>query len=108
LTVYDLERLRRPPAVVVLPACTAGHAAVGVGDELIGTASALPGIGVRTVIAPLTVVNDGATVSVMELLHRHLRAGSAPGEALARVRTHLATVDDAAAYAAGIAMLCLE
>jgi hypothetical protein len=108
LTVYDLERLRRPPAVVVLPACTAGHAAVGVGDELIGTASALLGIGVRTVIAPLTVVNDSATVSVMELLHRHLRAGSTPGEALARVRTHLATVDDAAAYAAGIAMLCLE
>ncbi len=108
LTVYDLERLRRPPAVVVLPACTAGQAAVGVGDELIGTASALLGIGVRTVIAPLTVVNDGATVGVMELLHRHLRTGSSPGEALARVRVHLATIDDAAAYAAGMAMLCLE
>ncbi len=108
LTVYDLERLRRPPAVVVLPACTAGHAAVGVGDELIGTASALLGIGVRTVIAPLTVVNDGATVSVMELLHQHLRTGSTPGEALARVRVQLASVDDQAAYAAGMAMLCLE
>lgn len=108
LTVYDLERLRRPPAVVVLPACTAGQAAVGVGDELIGTASALLGIGVRTVIAPLTVVNDSATVRVMELLHRNLRAGSSPGEALAQVREHFATVDDAAAYAAGTAMLCLE
>jgi tetratricopeptide (TPR) repeat protein len=108
LTVYDLEGLRRPPAVVVLPACAAGRTAVGVGDELIGTASALLGIGVRTVIAPITVVNDTATVQVMELLHRRLRTGSAPGEALAHVRDHFAAHGDAACLAASIAMLCLE
>ena len=43
LTVYDLESLATPPSLVVLPACNAGIAAVSVGDELIGTASALLG-----------------------------------------------------------------
>ena len=62
LTVYDLESLATPPTLVVLPACNAGSASVSVGDELIGTASALLGTGVRSVIAPMTVVNDAATV----------------------------------------------
>ena len=51
LTVYDLESLGAAPRVVVLPACNAGIAAVSVGDELIGTASALLGIGVGHVVA---------------------------------------------------------
>ena len=45
LTVYDLERLRRAPAVVVLSACEAAVAAVHDGDELLGTAAALLGAG---------------------------------------------------------------
>ena len=84
LTVYDLERLRAVPEVVVLPACDAAVSAVRAGDELLGTATALLGLGVRTVIAPVTVVPDEATTSLMLSLHRRLRAGDRPSEALAR------------------------
>ncbi|MGH9227061.1 MAG: CHAT domain-containing protein, partial [Acidimicrobiales bacterium] len=83
LTVYDLERLKAVPEVVVLPACDAAVAAVRAGDELLGTATALLGLGVRTVIAPVTVVPDEATASLMVALHRRLRAGQRPAEALA-------------------------
>lgn len=108
LTVYDLERLTTPPSVVVLPVCHAGRSVVGVGDELIGTASALLGIGVDTVVAPITVVNDRATVVVMAALHRHLVAGVAPAAALAMTRTEVTAGHDLAASAAAMAMLCLE
>ena len=110
LTVYDIERLASPPSVVVLPACNAGTAAVSVGDELIGTASALLGTGVRSVIAPVTVVNDEATVEVMATLHRHLAAGRSPSSALAATRTEIAATspDDHAALAAAWSFLCLE
>ena len=108
LTVYDLERLTTPPSVVVLPACHAGRSVVGVGDELIGTASALLGIGVHTVVAPITVVNDSATVGVMAVLHRHLSAGAEPAAALAMTRTEVTGGDDLAASASAVALLCLE
>ncbi len=110
LTVYDIERLATPPSVVVLPACNAGTAAVSVGDELIGTASALLGTGVRSVIAPVTVVNDEATVEVMARLHRHLAAGRTPSGALAATRTETAATSpgNAAALAAAWSLLCLE
>ena len=84
LTVYDLERLRAVPEVVVLPACEAAVAAVRAGDELLGTATALLGLGVRTVIAPVTVVADEATAKLMVALHERLRAGDRPSRALAR------------------------
>jgi tetratricopeptide (TPR) repeat protein len=108
LTVYDLERLSSPPSVVVLPACNAGAAAVSVGDELIGTASALLGIGVRSVIAPVTVVSDDATVAVMSHLHRRLGAGLTPSEALASTRAEFASGVSPQATAAATALLCLE
>jgi CHAT domain-containing protein len=108
LTVYELEGLTTPPSIVVLPSCHAGRAVVGIGDELIGTASALLGIGVATVIAPITVVNDRATVGVMAVLHRHLSAGIEPVMALAMTRSEVTGGGDLAASAAAAAMLCLE
>ncbi len=96
LTVYDLERLRRAPAVVVLSACEAAVAAVHDGDELLGTAAALLALGVRAVIAPLMPVPDAATTEVMVALHHRLRAGERPAEALA----HAAEGRDRAATAA--------
>ncbi len=83
LTVYDLERLRRAPSVVVLSACDAAVAAVHEGDDLLGTAAALLSLGVRAVIAPLLPVPDVATTAVMVALHRRLRAGERPALALA-------------------------
>jgi tetratricopeptide (TPR) repeat protein len=106
LTVYDIEALTTPPELVVLPACNAGRSSVSVGDEVIGTGAALLGAGVRTVIAPVTSVNDTATVSVMERLHRELAAGSSPAEALSRTRAALAG-DSPVVRAAAASFVCL-
>ncbi len=108
LTVYDLERLVAPPAIVVLPACTAGRTSVSVGDELIGTASALLGIGVHSVIAPITILNDASTAEVMAQLHRYLSAGASPSAALAETRVDTLDGGDAASVAAVLQLLCIE
>lgn len=108
LTVYDIERLMEPPSIVVMPACTAGRSDVRVGDELIGTASALLGTGVGSVIAPITLVNDESVVEVMARLHRHLSGGARPAQALARARAETLTGDDTAAIAAVLQLLCIE
>ncbi len=96
LTVYDLESLSRAPTTVILPACDAGRASVRHGDELLGTAAALLQVGVRTVIAPVTVVPDAGVVPpLMEELHRLIRSGTAPATALVLARQELArTLDD--------------
>jgi len=85
LTVYDLERLRAAPETVVLSVCDGAVSAVHVGDELLGTASALLGLGVRSVVAPVVPVPDDATVGAMVGLHRRLAAGDTPAAALAAV-----------------------
>ena len=83
LTIYDLERLGRAPSTVVLSACDAGAVAVKAGDELLGTAAAMIGLGVRWVIAPVMAVPDAATAPLMLALHRRLREGDTPAAALA-------------------------
>ena len=84
LTVYDLERVRQAPRLVVLSACEAATVAVRSGDELLGTAATLIGMGVRHVIAPVTAVPDDATRPLMVALHHELAAGRSPASALAR------------------------
>lgn len=83
LTVYDLELVRHAPQTVVLPACDAGRSAVGVGDELLGTAAAMTRLGVRSVIAPVLPVPDAPTTDLMVALHDRLAGGEAPSVALA-------------------------
>lgn len=83
LTVFDLERVRRAPTTVLLPACDAAVADVQVGDELLGTAAAMIGLGVRSVLAPLLPVPDEATSILMLAVHDALGAGLGPSEALA-------------------------
>jgi CHAT domain len=91
LTVYDLEALRRAPTIVILPACDAARSSVRHGDELLGTAAALLQVGVRTVVAPVTVVPTAGVVStMMAALHTHLRAGEAPAQAVCLARRELA------------------
>lgn len=83
LTVYDLERVHSAPTIVVLSACDAAAAVVRTGDELLGTATALLGLGVRSVVAPVLSIPDEATVGVMVAFHQRLRAGRPVGAALA-------------------------
>ena len=84
LTVYDSERVRSVPQLVVLSACEAAVADVRAGDELLGTAAALLGMGVRSVVAPVFAVPDAATTPLMVALHQELVAGARPAAALAR------------------------
>lgn len=83
LTVYDLERLGSVPATLVLPACDAAVVAVRPGDELLGTAAALLGLGVTSVVAPVLPIPDIASTRLMVALHERLDLGDPPSVALA-------------------------
>ncbi len=90
LTIYDLERLRVAPEVVTLSACEAASSRVYLGDEILGTASVLLGLGVRTVVAPLVEVPDEATTRLMVAMHGHLSAGQPCHRALRLAAAELA------------------
>jgi CHAT domain-containing protein len=86
LTVFDLEKLRQAPRLVVLAACDVGTAAVSAGDELLGLASALQRAGADTVVASLVPVADEVVVAMMVELHRAVSAGRPVPAALAGAR----------------------
>ncbi|WP_433291125.1 CHAT domain-containing protein [Actinoplanes sp. CA-030573] len=82
---YDLPRLRRPPALVVLASCELGLTEVRPGGEAFGMASALLAAGTATVVASVGRVADEAATDVMVGFHRALASGDSPAAALARV-----------------------
>lgn len=86
LNAYELQRLRRPPDLIVLSACDLGTSDARPGDELLGFAAALIGIGTRTIIASVVPVPDSGAKRLMIALHRHLLAGDSPSAALARAQ----------------------
>ncbi|WP_127501008.1 CHAT domain-containing protein [Actinoplanes solisilvae] len=80
---YDLQRLERPPALVVLSSCELGLTEVRPGDETFGMASALLAAGTATVVASVARVADDAAHDAMIGFHRALASGSPPATALA-------------------------
>ncbi|WP_344140608.1 CHAT domain-containing protein, partial [Luedemannella flava] len=86
LTVHDLLPLRRPPGLLVLSACDSGVSTVHEGDELMGFAAAMLGLGTRTIIASVGPVDDEATRALMVDLHRRLARAVAPAQALAEAQ----------------------
>lgn len=98
LTVYDLERLTRPPRHVVLSGCDSGRSAVHAGDELLGLASALLALGTTSLIATVLPIPDDAGRELMVRHHRHLAAGLSPATALATAQAGLPGSPTAAAY----------
>jgi CHAT domain-containing protein len=104
LMVYDLERLRHAPLQLVLASCDAGLSAVRPGDELMGVAAALLGLGTTSVLAPLLPIPDDLTRPLMQTLHRALKSGRPPSEALA---TAQATVPAGLARLAAATFVCL-
>jgi CHAT domain len=80
---YDVQRLRRPPRLVVLSACEAGRAAVRPGGEVIGMAAALLRCGTATVVASVLPVPDRQAAHLMTTLHSGLQSGLGPAAALA-------------------------
>ncbi|HWG15546.1 MAG TPA: CHAT domain-containing protein [Streptosporangiaceae bacterium] len=85
LTVYDVERLRRPPRVVVLAACDVGRSAVRAGDEVMGLSAMFLALGTSQVVASVVPVPvpDAETVPLMVAFHRRLAAGTPTVPALA-------------------------
>jgi tetratricopeptide (TPR) repeat protein len=89
LTVYDVERLRRPPRVVVLAACDVGRSAVRAGDEVMGLSATFLALGTSQVVASVVPVPDAETVPLMVAFHRRLAAGTPAVPALAAAQAEL-------------------
>ncbi len=83
MTVYDLERLGSVPPLVVLPACRSAVGVVRAGDEILGLASALLGLGTKSVVAAVVPVPDHDSSLLMHRFHSHLSAGADARHALA-------------------------
>jgi len=96
LTVYDLERLRRGPRLLVLSSCDSGVAAPAGADEVLGLASSLIPLGTTGIVASVVPVNDMAVIPLMIALHRELRAGASLPAALREAR-HACQADPVAA-----------
>jgi len=86
LNAYELQGLRRPPELIVLSACDLGTSDTRPGDELLGIAAALIGMGARTIIASVVPVPDAGAKRLMTSLHGHLTAGDSPSVALAKAQ----------------------
>lgn len=105
LTVYDLERLRRPPRQIILSSCDSGRSAPAGADELLGLASSLIQLGTTGIVASVVPVNDVAAVPMMLALHRALRRGADLATALRDTRREPAS--DAVAAATRLSFISL-
>jgi tetratricopeptide (TPR) repeat protein len=83
LFAHELGRLRKPPAHVVLAACSLALNRIRPGDEALGFAGAMLAGGTRTVVAAASKVGDEASAAAMADYHQALVAGAAPAVALA-------------------------
>ncbi|MFN0156308.1 MAG: CHAT domain-containing protein [Gaiella sp.] len=83
LTTYDLQSLRRPPGVLVLSSCDLALSEAHPGEELLGLAATLLGMGTRTIVASVAPVPDRQAPTLMRAFHRALLAGAGPAAALA-------------------------
>jgi CHAT domain-containing protein len=89
LTTLELQRLRRPPEVLVLSACDLALSDRHPGDELLGLSAALLAMGTRTIVASVVPVPDAAARRLMLAFHRELAGGASPALALARAQAGL-------------------
>ena len=105
LSLFDLQRIRQVPRMVVLSACSAASSYVGPGDSILGTASAWAAIGVRTVVASVVPVPDEATARLMGLFHRGLLGGFSATQALRVAAAELRVEGPSATLAASAFMV---
>jgi tetratricopeptide (TPR) repeat protein len=89
LTVYDLEHVRRAPSRVVISACQSGRTASLPGGEVLGLASEMLRVGVRSVVASVVDIDDAETAGLMLDFHAGL-AGHSPAAALAAAQVRAA------------------
>jgi tetratricopeptide (TPR) repeat protein len=99
MTVYDMDRLARPPVEVVLSACDSGNAAPIGPHEALGLVSSLLAMGTRTVLASVVPVNDRATLGVMRDVHAVVGRGGTLAEGWLAARQAAVEADDPLARA---------
>lgn len=88
LLAYDLERVRRLPALTVLSSCEAGRSTPAASGLPLGMAAAFLARGGATVIASVLPVADGATADAMVRAHTALRSGASPAAVVAEYLAH--------------------
>jgi CHAT domain-containing protein len=87
LNVYELQQIRRAPEVVILSACDLAVSGVQAGNEILGLAGALLGMGTRTIVASTVAASDAAAYRLMVDFHKRLLEGLSPAAALALAQT---------------------
>ncbi|MEU1605693.1 CHAT domain-containing protein [Micromonospora matsumotoense] len=107
LFAYEWERVPRPPGCVVLSACDSGLTGVRPGDEVMGFTAVLLALGARCLIATVLPVPADPTTALMLDLHRRMRAGVRPAQALADAQQAFVTPGDSTAGATAAAFVCL-
>ena len=91
--------------MLILSACDSALSEVHQGDEIMVLAAAVFALRTQTLVASAIPVPDEATRHLMLALHRQLRAGLGPADALAQVQRSTPG-DDPAAPAAAVAFTC--
>ncbi|KWV33461.1 CHAT domain-containing protein [Micromonospora rifamycinica] len=107
LFAYEWERVSRPPGCVVLSACDSGLTGVRPGDEVMGFTAVLLALGARCLIATVLPVPAEPTTALMLDLHRRMRAGSRPAQALADAQQAFVAPGDGTSRATAAAFVCL-
>ncbi len=82
LEAWELMRLELHAEVAVLSACETGRGTSAEGEGLVGLTWALFAAGVRNVVVSQWRVESESTTALMTGLHRGLRGGADPAEAL--------------------------
>ncbi|GAA2710166.1 CHAT domain-containing tetratricopeptide repeat protein [Micromonospora olivasterospora] len=106
LFAYEWERVARPPGCVVLSACDSGLTGVRPGDEVMGFTAVLLALGARCLVATVLPVPADPTTALMLDLHRRMRAGAGPAQALADAQRAFVAAGDASARATAAAFVC--
>jgi CHAT domain-containing protein len=106
LFAYELERLPSAPSCVVASACESGRSDTSLGDEVMGFAAVLLAQGTRALIATVLPVPARATVAMMIDLHRRLRDGQLPAQALQGAQNSLRASGDPIDIATAAAFIC--
>jgi hypothetical protein len=102
LTALDLQRLRRPPELVVLSVCDLALSYRHAGDELLGFAATMLALGTRTIVASPLPVPDAAARRLMLAFHAEVAGGASPATALARAEASLGRSSSAGFVCLGV------